>query len=47
MLETALAIELDDGETRIVRRSTTIPVRNTKADRPQTALASPNRPQTE
>jgi Integrase core domain len=34
--ETTLAIELDDGETRIVRRTTTLPVRNIKADRPRT-----------
>jgi hypothetical protein len=34
--ETTLAIELDDAETRVVRRTTTIPVRNIKADRPRT-----------
>jgi len=33
--ETTLAIELD-GETRVVRRTTTLPVRNIKADRPRT-----------
>ena len=33
--ETTLAIELDD-ETRVVRRTTTLPVRNIKADRPRT-----------
>jgi Integrase core domain len=33
--ETTLAIEVDDGETRIVRRTTTLPVRNIKADRPR------------
>ena len=33
--ETTLAIELDDGETRVVRRTTTLPVRNIKADRPR------------
>jgi hypothetical protein len=33
--ETTLAIELDDGETRMVRRTTTLPVRNIKADRPR------------
>jgi hypothetical protein len=33
--ETTLAIELDDGETRVVRRTTTIPIRNIKADRPR------------
>jgi hypothetical protein len=34
--ETTLAIELDDEETRVVRRTTTLPVRNVKADRPPT-----------
>jgi len=34
--ETTLAIELDDAETRVVRRTTTKPVRNIKADRPWT-----------
>jgi transposase InsO family protein len=34
--DTALAIELDDAETRVVRRTTTTPVRNIKADRPWT-----------
>jgi len=34
--ETTLAIELDDGETRVVRRTTTLAVRNIKADRPRT-----------
>ena len=34
--DTTLAIELDDGETRVVRRTTTLPVRNIKADRPWT-----------
>ena len=33
--ETTLAIEVDDGETRMVRRTTTLPVRNIKADRPR------------
>lgn len=33
--EATLAIELDDGETRIVRRTTTRPVRSIKADRPR------------
>jgi hypothetical protein len=32
--ETTLAIELDDGETRVVH--TTLPVRNINADRPRT-----------
>jgi transposase InsO family protein len=35
--DTTLAVELDDGETRVVRRTTTIPIRNIKANRPQTA----------
>ncbi len=34
--DTTLAVELDDGETRVVRRTTTLPVRNIKADRPWT-----------
>jgi len=35
--DTTLAIELDDGETRVIRRTTTLPVRNIKADRPRPA----------
>jgi hypothetical protein len=35
--ETTLAIELDDEDTRIVRRTTTSPVRNIKSMRPRTA----------
>ena len=31
-----LAIELDDAETRVIRRATTTPVRNIKANRPRT-----------
>jgi hypothetical protein len=34
--DSTLAIELDDAETRVVRRTTTTPVRNIKADRPWT-----------
>jgi hypothetical protein len=34
--DTTLAIELEDAETRVVRRTTTNPVRNIKADRPWT-----------
>jgi hypothetical protein len=34
--EATLAIEVD-GQTRIVRRTTTLPVRNIKADRPRAA----------
>lgn len=37
--ETTLAIELDDEETRLVRRTTTLPVRNIKADRPRTVTS--------
>ena len=33
---TTLAIELDDGETRVISRTTTTAVRNIKADRPRT-----------
>ncbi|BCJ29585.1 IS481 family transposase [Actinocatenispora sera] len=33
--DTTLAIDLDDGDTKIVRRTTTQPVRNIKADRPR------------
>ena len=42
--DTTLAIELDDGETRVVRRTTTLPVRNIKADRPRpdTQLSRPD-----
>lgn len=35
--ETTPAVELDDHETRLVRRTTTLPVRNIKADRPRAA----------
>jgi transposase InsO family protein len=34
--DTTLAVELDDAETRVMRRTTTNPVRNIKADRPWT-----------
>jgi hypothetical protein len=37
--ETTLAIELDDGDTRIVRRTTTQPVRNIKTHRPRTGTS--------
>lgn len=37
--EHTLAVELDDGETRTIRRTTSLPIRNIKADRPRT---SPN-----
>jgi hypothetical protein len=42
--ETTLAIEVDDGETRIVRRTTTLPVRNIKADRPRPDTPQLSRP---
>jgi hypothetical protein len=38
--EATLAIELDDGETRVVRRTTTQAVRSIKAQRPWTATPS-------
>ena len=34
--DTTLAVEFEDAETRVVRRTTTTPVRNIKADRPWT-----------
>jgi hypothetical protein len=34
--ETTLMIEFDDGETRLVRRTTTQPVRSIKGQRPRT-----------
>jgi hypothetical protein len=34
--DTTLAIEFDDAETRVVRSTTTTPVRNIKADQPRT-----------
>ena len=42
--DTTLAIEVDDGETRVIRRTTTLPVRNIKADRPRpdTPLSRPD-----
>ena len=33
--DTTLAIELDDQETRVVRRTTTMPVINIKSTRPR------------
>lgn len=38
--ETTLAIAFEDGETRVVRRTTTQPVRSIKGQRPRTASAS-------
>ena len=37
--ETTLAVELDQGEPRTIRRTTTTPVRNIKADRPRPATS--------
>ena len=37
--DTTLAVELDDGETRVIRRTTQQPVRNIKASRPRTATS--------
>ncbi len=42
--DTTLAIELDDGETRVVRRTTTTAVRNIKADRPRPVTPKLSRP---
>ena len=38
--ETTLAVELPDGDTRTVRRTTEQPVRNIKGQRPRTADTS-------
>ena len=37
--ETTLAIELEDGETRVVRRTTSQPVRSIEANRPRPVTA--------
>jgi transposase InsO family protein len=37
--ETTFAVELDDGEIRVVRRTTTTPIRNIKANRPRPVLS--------
>jgi hypothetical protein len=37
--ETTFAVDLDDGETRVVRRTTTTPIRNIKANRPRPVLS--------
>lgn len=42
--ETTLAIELDDEQTRVVRRTTTLPIRNIKADRPRATTAITEQP---
>jgi hypothetical protein len=33
--DTTVAVELDDGETRVIQRTTTLAVRNIKADGPR------------
>jgi hypothetical protein len=35
--ETTLAVELDDAEVRVFRRTTTAPMRSNKGQRPRTA----------
>jgi hypothetical protein len=37
--ETTLAVELDDGDVRVIRRTTTQPVRNIKSRPPRTATS--------
>jgi hypothetical protein len=37
--ETTLTVEFDDGDTRIIRRTTTQPVRSIKGQRPRTATS--------
>jgi hypothetical protein len=37
--DTTLAIEFADGDTRVIRRTTTQPVRSIKGQRPRTALS--------
>jgi hypothetical protein len=37
--QTTLTIELDDGDTRVIRRTTTQPVRSIKGQRPRTATS--------
>jgi hypothetical protein len=37
--ETTLAVELDDGDMRVIRRTTTQPVRSIKGQRPRTAAS--------
>jgi len=37
--ETTLAIELDDEDMRVIRRTTTQPVRSIKGQRPRTATS--------
>jgi len=37
--ETTLAVELGDGDVRVIRRTTTQPVRSIKGQRPRTATS--------
>jgi hypothetical protein len=37
--DTTLAVEFDDGEVRVIRRTTTQPVRSIKGQRPRTATS--------
>ena len=37
--DTTLTVELDDGDTRVIRRTTTQPVRSIKGQRPRTATS--------
>jgi hypothetical protein len=37
--ETTLTVEFTDGDTRVVRRTTTQPVRSIKGQRPRTATS--------
>ena len=37
--ESTLAVEFDDGDVRIIRRTTTQPVRSIKGQRPRTATS--------
>jgi hypothetical protein len=37
--DTTLAIELTDGDTRVVRRTTSQPIRSIKGQRPRTATS--------
>ena len=39
--ETTLAVELSDGDTQVIRRTTTQPVRSIKGQRPRTATSIP------
>ena|SRR5215218_3437137 len=38
--ETSLAVELEDGDVRVIRRTTDQPVRSIKGQRPRTATVS-------